>query len=44
MGQDPSHSSGCCIVKPKDAVDKMFSKLDKNNDEQLSDVEFMIGT
>lgn len=30
-------------LSPRQAVDKMFKDLDKDGDERLSDVEFMIG-
>ena len=39
MGVPPE----CGIVQPEEAVDKLFAALDKNRDDTLSDVEFIIG-
>ena len=31
------------IERPEDAVDKLFCNLDKNRDEKLSELEFVVG-
>ena len=32
-----------CTITPQQAADKLFSDLDKDGDQKLSDIEFMVG-